>query len=158
MAPAERLALALRRCSIMMGTPSFFGLVLTAAAAALGPSSGPTWSARPEPATERPLMLVGCVQPDRARPERFTPLERSGTTYHLTGTSVKAYVWRHVRIVGGLVPSATLAAQAGAVDQTKAAMAYQAAHSAGTGNIESIDFHITRVRRLTGSCAPKSDR
>jgi hypothetical protein len=71
---------------------------------------------------------------------------------------VKAYVWRHVRIVGGLVPSATLAAQAGAVDQTKAAMAYQAAHSTGTGNIESIDFHITRVRRITGACEPNSNR
>jgi hypothetical protein len=142
----------------MMGTPSFFGLILTAAAAALGPSSGPTWSAPPDPATARPLMLLGCVQPDRSRPERFTLADRSGTTYHLTGASVKAYVWRHVRIVGGLVPSATLAAQAGAVDQTKAAMAYQGGNLPGTGNIGPPEFSVTRVQRVTGSCAPKSDR
>jgi hypothetical protein len=71
---------------------------------------------------------------------------------------VKAYVWRHVRIVGGLVPSATLAAQAGAVDQTKAAMAYQGGNLPGTGNIGPPEFSVTRVQRVTGSCAPKSDR
>ena len=103
-------------------------------------------------------MLVGCVQPDGSRPERFTLADRSGTTYQLTDASAKAYVWRHVRIVGGLVPSPTLAAQAGAVDQTKAAMAYQAAHSAGTGSIDPAEFRVAHVRRLAGSCAPKPDR
>ena len=142
----------------MMGTHFFFGLILTAVAAARGAQSGPTSNVPPDPAATRPLTLVGCVQPDRAKPEQFTLSDKTGTIYRLRGANVKTYVWRNVRILGGLVPSPNLAAQAGAIDQTTAAMAYQAAHSAGTSNIEPIEFHVTRVRRLTGSCAPKSDR
>jgi hypothetical protein len=142
----------------MMGTYFFVGLFLTAAAAALGTPSGPTWSAPPDPGAARPLTLVGCVQPDAARPEWFTLSDKRGTTYHLTGANVKAHVWRNVRILGGLVPSPNLTAQAGAIDQTKAAMVYQGASPPGTGNSGPLEFSVTRVQRVTGSCAPKSDR
>ena len=104
-------------------------------------------------------MLVGCVQPDAAKPEWFMLSDtKTGTTYRLIGANLKAYMWRNVRIVGGLVPSPNIAAQAGAIDQTKAAMAYQGANPPGTGDIEPLEFSVTRVRRLTGSCAPQSDR
>jgi hypothetical protein len=71
---------------------------------------------------------------------------------------VKSYVWWNVRIVGGLVPSPNIAAQAGAIDPTKAAMAYQGANPPGAGNVDVLAFNVTRVRRLTGSCTPKIDR
>ena len=64
-------------------------------------------------------------------------------------------------IRGGLVPSPNLAAQAGAIDQTKAAMAYQGVNRPGTGNSGPLEFSVTRVTRVqsvTGSCAPQSDR
>jgi len=142
----------------MMGTPFIFGLMLTAAAAALGWQSGPTSNVPPVPGATSPLTLVGCVQPDTAKPEQFKLSDKTGTTYRLTGADVKAYMWRNVRILGGLVPSPNLAAQAGAIDQTKAAREYQGANRPGTGNIEPIEFNVTHVRRSTGSCAPKSDR
>jgi len=99
-----------------------------------------------------------CAEPDTARPERFTLSDKTGTTYRLSGANVKAYVWRNVRIRGGLVPSPNLAAQAGAIDQTKAAMEYQGANRRGTGNSGPLEFSVTRVQRVTGSCAPQSDR
>ena len=142
----------------MMGTHFFVGLVLTAVAAARGAQSGPTSNTPPDPGAARPLTVVGCVQPDTAKPERFTLSDKTGTTYRLTGANVKAYVWRNVRIRGGLVPSPNLAAQAGAIDQTNAAMVYQGASQPGTGNSGPLEFSVTRVQRVTGSCAPKSDQ
>jgi hypothetical protein len=142
----------------MMGTHCFVGLILTAAAATLAAQSGATPNALPGPGAARPLALVGCIQPDTARPERFTLSDKTGTTYRLSGANMKAYVWRNVRIRGGLVPAPNIAAQAGAVDQTKAAMEYQGANRPGTGNSGPLEFSVTRVQRVTGSCAPRSDR
>ena len=152
------LALALRSRSIMIRTHLMVGLMLGAAAATLAAQSGATPNALPGPGAARPLTLVGCIQPDTARPERFTLSDKTGTTYRLSGANVKAYVWRNVRIRGGLVPSPNLAAQAGAIDQTKAAMEYQGAKRPGTGNSGPLEFSVTRVQRVTGSCAPRSDR
>ena len=133
------------------------GLIL-AAAGTIGAQSSVTTSPIAPPAKQT-ITLVGCVQTDAAKRESFTLSDRkTGTTYRLTGANVRTYVWRNVRIVGGLVPSPNIAAQAGAIDQTKAAMAYQGANPPGTGNVDLLEFSVTRVRRLTGSCAPKSDR
>lgn len=143
----------------MVRTYFIAGLILTGAAATLGAQSGPTSSPTPALPAEKTITLVGCVLRDAAKPEWFTLSDKkTGTTYRLTGANVRAYVWRNVRIVGGLVPSPNIAAQAGAIDQTKAAMAYQGANPPGTGNVAPLEFNVTRVRRLTGSCAPKADR
>lgn len=152
------LALALRRCSTMVGAPFFIGLILTAAAAAPGGQSGPTSNVSSDPGATRPLTLAGCIQPDPANPQRFTLSDKTGTSYRLTGANLKAYGWRNVRVLGGLVPSPNLAAQAGAIDPTRAAMEYQGANRPDTGKIQSIEFNVTRVRRGIGSCAPKPDR
>ena len=135
----------------------FAGLMLTAAAEIAGAQSGPSSTPPPAPPTKQAITLVGCVQTDSAKPEWFTLSDRNtGTTYRLTGANVKAYVWRNVRIVGGLVPSPNIAAQAGSIDATKGAMAYQGANPPGTGDV-LVEFNVARVRRLTGSCAPKSN-
>ena len=103
------------------------------------------------------LTLVGCVQPDRSKADRYTLSDKTtGTTYHLTGRNVKAFAWRNVRIVGGLVPTPNLAAQAGAVDQTKAAMASQGANPSGRTPPEVLEFRISRVQATTGDCPPKA--
>ena len=133
----------------------FAGLVLTAAEV-LGAQSAQSSKPSPAPPSTKAITLVGCVQTDKTTPERFTLSDKmTEATYRLTGTNVKAYVWRNVRIVGGLVPSANIAAQAGAIDQSKAAMAQQGANPPGTGNTQTLEFRVTRVQGLTGSCAPK---
>jgi hypothetical protein len=137
----------------------FTGLILVAAADIAGAQSVPAPTPPIASPAKQAITLIGCVQSDSAKPGWFTLSDRNtGTTYRLTGANVKAYVWRNVRIVGGLVPSPNIAAQAGAIDPTKAAMAYQGANPPGTGNVGVLEFNVTRVRRLTGSCAPKTDR
>lgn len=141
----------------MMRTYVFVGLVLAGSAAPLGAQS--TSSQKPSPPAPKAITLVGCIQLDAAKSDWFTLSDKTtGSTYRLTGANVRSYVWRNVRIVGGLVPSANIAAQAGAIDPTKAAVAYQGANPPGIGNPEPLEFSVRRVRPLTGSCAPKSDR
>ena len=150
------LALALRSASIMLRTSFVAGLIL-AAAPMLTAQSGQTSSPALAPLAAKTITLTGCVQRDAVKPGWFTLSDtKTGTIYRLTGANVRAYVWRNVRIVGGFVPSPNIAAQAGAIDQTKAAMAYQGANPPGAG-IEPLEFNVARVRRLTGSCA-KSDQ
>jgi len=135
----------------MMQTLLFAGLLLTQSGQASKPS--------PAPPSTKAITLVGCVQTDKATPERFTLSDtKTETTYRLTGANVKAFVWRNVRIVGGLVPSANLAAQAGAIDQSKAAIAQQGANPPGAGNTQTLEFRVRRVQGLGGSCTPKPDR
>jgi len=143
----------------MMPVHFFASLVLAAAAQTLAAQSGSVSSPAAAPLTKKPITLVGCIQPDAAKPEWFTVSDtKTGVSYRLTGPNVKAYVGRNVRIVGGLVPSPNIAAQAGAIDQTKTATAYEGANPQGTGKIESVEVNVAHVQALTGSCAPKPGR
>jgi hypothetical protein len=103
------------------------------------------------------LTLVGCVQRDGSRPADWFTLwdAKSGTTYHLTGPKVKAFVWRNVRIVGGLVPTPNIAAQAGGIDQTKAAMAFEGHDHSSIRMAEERELRVRTIKPLTGSCSPR---
>src|ERR1700732_425059 len=130
-------------------------LILAYATVPLMGQSGSPLPAQRQPApprTAKTLTLDGCVQLDDSKAD-WSKLSDKTTwsTYHLIGPNVRAFVWRSVRIVGGLVPSPNIAAQAGAIDPTKTAMAYARANTSGTGNVELLEFHVTRVRPLTGS-------
>jgi hypothetical protein len=155
------MALRLRRAVTMhikhLTELGILGMLMTAATlgaqsnrASSPPSPPPT-----PPAAQRALTVTGCVQLDETHGGAFTLSDkRTGTKYRLTGSDLKAYTWRNVRIVGGLVPSANLAAQAGAIDPTKAAMASQGGNPGAPGSADIAEFNVARVRRLTGSCAP----
>jgi hypothetical protein len=100
----------------------------------------------------KPLVLVGCVASDQARADQFTLAdEKAGVTYRLNGTKLDTYSGRRVRIVGGLYPSGNVAAQAGAIDPSKAAIA---ANAAETRAAQLPEFHVKQVRQLRGSCDP----
>jgi hypothetical protein len=143
----------------MMHVSFFASLLLAAAQTLAAQSGGPAPSPAATQVTKKPITLIGCIQPDAAKPEWFTVSDtKTGVSYRLTGPSVKAYVGRNVRIVGGLVPSPNIAAQAGAIDQTKTATAYEGANPQGTGKIESVEVNVAHVQALTGSCAPKTGR
>jgi hypothetical protein len=106
---------------------------------------------------DKPMVLVGCVAIDEASADQFTLSDtKAGVTYRLSGTKLHAYTGRRVRIVGGLYPSANVAAQAGAIDPTKAAIAATTATEIGT--VEFPKFHVTEVRQLKGSCAPSAPK
>jgi hypothetical protein len=143
-----------------MPTTFLAGLVALVATAAINAQTSetvpPTQSSQTAAAAPKTLTLVGCVQPDETKPDRFTFWAKdSGATYRLSGTSMKGFEWRNVRIVGGLVPTANLAAQAGAIDETRVAMAQQGADPQGSRNLEIFEFRVSTVRALSGTCARK---
>jgi hypothetical protein len=134
-------------------------LILLAATATAWGQTAPAQTPPSQPAASAPgktLTLIGCVQPDETTRDSYTlAVKDTKTTYRLSGASMKGFVWKNVRIVGGLVPSPNIAAQAGAIDQTKVAMAQQGADPQGTSNIELLEFRVNTVRTLAGTCSPK---
>src|SRR6266550_6849040 len=79
--------------------------------------------------TPKALTITGCVAGEAPGPDRYTLTDsEGGTKYRLTGTTVRSYAGRRVQITGGLVdskrlhiggglvPSANVAGQAGAID------------------------------------------
>ncbi|MBI1808253.1 MAG: hypothetical protein HYR75_00020 [Gemmatimonadetes bacterium] len=108
------------------------------------------------------MTLSGCVERRGSAPGQYTLSEgKSGTTYELTGAAVRDFVGRRVEIIGqaprrftiagGLTPSANVAAQAGAMDPVRAAVA-SAGGSAGPGLVDLPEFRVKSVRPISGAC------
>jgi hypothetical protein len=98
-------------------------------------------------------------------PGHFTLADsQTGSKYRLSGKGLGKYLNQRVEIVGkaqgsrltvrgGLTPSPNTAAQAGAIDPTKAAVASMPGGAdSGTGTAALPEFKVTRVQPLTGSC------
>jgi hypothetical protein len=109
------------------------------------------------------ITLSGCVERTEKSPGQYTLEDKqSGVTYRLTGAALREHVGKTVLIVGtaasnrlkisgGLVPSPNVAAQAGAMDPARAAVAAQGG-SAGPGTVELPEFRVKSVRPAAGSC------
>jgi hypothetical protein len=113
----------------------------------------------------KPLTLSGCISASPNETGLFTLSDtkqgnRQGTKYKLVGTDVREYVGQHVevsgvaprrmQIVGGLYPSANIAAQAGAIDPNQAAIA--AASGPAAGGRPLVEFRVKSVRAIPGAC------
>ena len=109
---------------------------------------------------DKSMVLVGCVSAAQANDDQVTLADpKAGVTYRLSGTKLRTYTGHRVRIVGGLYPSTNVAAQAGAIDPTKAAIAATTSSNAGqTGPVELPKFHVTQVRKLKGSCVSSASK
>ncbi|MBZ5559695.1 MAG: hypothetical protein LAO77_20705 [Acidobacteriia bacterium] len=116
----------------------------------------------PAKPTPKVITLSGCVERSGSTPGQYTLSEvKGGAVYKLTGTDVRDFVGRRVEIVGqgprrftiagGLTPSANVAAQAGAMDPTRAAVA-SAGGSAGPGTVDLPEFRVKSVRPISGAC------
>lgn len=133
-------------------------LALTTAAVVVAPLSAQQESstaADPQAAKPaKPLTITGCVTEDRAASESYTLREKKGgVAYRLMGVKTFAYEGRRVRIVGGLYPSPNIAAQAGAIDPTQAAIA--AATPGGLGTVgQPLEFRVSAIRPVRGACPP----
>jgi hypothetical protein len=114
----------------------------------------------------KPLTLVGCVAPADSAGGQFTLLSEGALAYRLSGANMRDYVGRRVqvvgdpasrrlRIVGGLVPSANVAAQAGAIDPSQAAIAAAEAGSAEARHARIPEFRVKAVQTIPGSCPAK---
>jgi hypothetical protein len=153
-----RCSLASSMSTDYRGVASVIGggllVLVTAVTAGAQPSQAPSGQNTTVGKTEKPLVLVGCVTADRATPDQFTLLDaKAGVNYRLYGVKVYTYEGRRVRIVGGLYPSANIAAQAGGIDPTKAAIAATTPMGA-VGSAQPVEFRVSQVRPIKGSCPP----
>jgi hypothetical protein len=115
---------------------------------------------KPAPKT---LSLSGCVVSSEKTPDQFTLDDATEGKYRLTGLRLHDYVGQRVQIAGaivdtkrltikgGLTPSANVAAQAGAMDPARAAVA-SAGGAAGPGTVELPEFKVKSVRPVSGGC------
>jgi hypothetical protein len=110
------------------------------------------------------ITVSGCIERDKKTPEQFTITDKkAGKTYKLTGANLAEYLGRPVQVDGGIVvkgitikgglqPNPNVAAQGGAMDPSRAAVA-AATGSVGTGNVDDIkEFRVKAVRPSAGSC------
>lgn len=137
-----------------------FGLALALVCAPLGAQDK---KAAAKPASKT-ISLSGCVVRGETKPGQYTLEDRDeGSQYRLTGVKVSDYVGQRVLIAGavvetkrltikgGLTPNANVAAQAGAMDPARAAMA-AAGGAAGPGTVELPEFRVKSVRPASGAC------
>ena len=142
----------MRRVTMALG-------VVAVGAAALG-AQGTKAPAKPAPKT---VSLSGCVVRAENTPDRFTLEDASEGKYRLSGVNLRDYLGQRVQIAGavvetkrltikgGLTPNPNVAAQAGAIDPARAAVA-SAGGAAGPGTVDLPEFKVRSVRPVSGAC------
>ena len=145
--------------------------MFTAALAAQGassPSQSPEQkAAEKKPAAKPPttvVALTGCVGGGRSAGEPFTITSDDGTiAYKLSGKNMRQYLGhrvtivgsndtRRLKVVGGLYPSPNVAAQAGALSATKAAVAADPISTAAKTDQQLPEFRVKSVQSSGASC------
>jgi hypothetical protein len=132
-----------------------------AGAAAQAPGSSP----KPPANDNKEIRLNGCISRDAIRPGQFNFLDNeSGFKYRLTGKGLRKFVGQRVEIVGGppgkgvtfrtgLWPSPNTAAQAGALDPAKAAVANLPGGASDAPGVSPLpEFKVLRLRGVEGAC------
>ena len=119
------------------------------------------------PAKDAPkgMRLNGCISRDTILPGQYNFREQdSGDRYRLTGKNLKKFVGQRVEIVGGppgkgvtlktgLWPSPNTAAQAGALDPAKAAVARFPDGASDAAGVSPLpEFRVIRLRGAEGAC------
>jgi len=113
------------------------------------------------------ISLSGCVVQSEKSPDQFTLNDATEGTYRLSGLKLHDYLGQRVQVAGavvenkrftvkgGLLPNPNVAAQAGAMDPARAAVASQGG-TAGPGAVDEWfpEFKVKSVRPADGSCPP----
>jgi hypothetical protein len=124
--------------------------IVSFAAAQTNSTPFSTTQPKPSASSTKQLDLTGCVQGVEGGLDQYVLVDgKDKKTYRLSGKGLRTYVGRHVRVEGGLYPSANVAAQAGAIDPAQAAAA---APVGDAGPRTLVELRVQRVRRLAGSC------
>jgi hypothetical protein len=126
----------------------------------------PLGAQKPDKKTPKTISLSGCVVRSEKTPDQFTLNDVNAGTYRLSGVKLHDYLGQRVQLAGavvenkrftvkgGLLPNPNVAAQAGAMDPARAAVA-SAGGAAGPGTVEEFpEFKVKSVRPADGSCPP----
>ena len=110
------------------------------------------------------VTLTGCVERDETTPDQFTVTdEKGGVKYRVTGKDFQEYLGRPVQmdggvvvkgvvIKGGLLPNPNIAAQAGALDPSRAAVQAQTSGSTTGTTPDLQEFRVKTIRPTGGTC------
>lgn len=141
-----------------------FWTALTIAACITGVSAQqPSSPEKKPPRAARTVTLTGCVERG-STPTQVTIDDPLNGRYEVSGSDIKKYLGQRVRVAGtpgstrfrvkgGLWPTPNVAAQAGAIDPARAAVAAQPGGPAsGTGDIDLPTFKVKAIRTLDGAC------
>jgi hypothetical protein len=113
---------------------------------------------------DKTVTMSGCVSADGPNLSQLTFTDTAdGSKYRITGSDTRKYVGQRVEIVGvqpprklkiqgGLTPTPNVAAQAGDLDPTRAAVAAAGGGTRGTGTPELPEFRVSRVKAVGGEC------
>jgi len=140
--------------------------VLAAVLLAAQSQPAPKTDQKPDP--NAPLTMNGCVTrdyTDSKNANAYTFVDNTdGSRYRLKGRSISKYSGmavqivgvvdtKKVKVVGGLYPSPNVAAQAGAIDPAKAAVAaLPGGPTTGIGNVDLPTLNVTRLSLGSGEC------
>lgn len=118
----------------------------------------------PDKGQPKTISLSGCVASNEKSPDQFTIEDAAQGKYRLTGLKLRDYVGQRVQLAGavvetkrltirgGLTPNPNVAAQAGAMDPARAAVA-SAGGAAGPGTVDLPEFKVKSVRPVSGGCS-----
>jgi Protein of unknown function (DUF5818) len=112
------------------------------------------------------VSLSGCVVQSEKTADQFTLNDAKEGTFRLSGVKLRDYLGQRVQVAGavvenkrltvkgGLLPNPNVAAQAGAMDPARAAVA-SSGGAAGPGTVDDFpEFKVKSVRPADGSCPP----
>ena len=132
---------------------------------AMAAQSGTTADKKPAPKPAPTVVtLTGCVGGGKSAGAPLTLTSADGTVaYKLSGKNMRKYLGqqvtitgsndtRRLKIVGGLVPSANAAAQAGALDPARAAVAADPLSTAAKDDQQLPEFRVKSVQTSGASC------
>ena len=118
-------------------------------------AQSPAVRATAAPTAEKPTSLSGCVEAVERTNEGFALPDHKNRTFHPAETNLHLYVGgRPVPVVGGLLPTTNIAAQAGSIDPTIALMATMSGNLAGTGHPRVARPRVIRLGPSGGPCTP----
>src|SRR5215813_13974939 len=138
---------------------SFLAAAILASAAVASAQQSSTKDDTSKSKKPTTITMSGCVQKSEAPGGGYTLFD--GTSqFRLTGVDVRDFVGRHVevvggdsrkvKIVGGLLPNANVAAQAGNMDPARAAT--KAADGTAVNGTGAPEFRVRSIKPTQGSC------
>lgn len=109
------------------------------------------------------ITLNGCVTRDEKSPDQFVITDVHEGTYRISGKDFREYLGRSVTVdggvvvkgfvvKGGLLPNPNIAAQAGSLDPSRAAVQAATAQSTTGPDSPLPEFRVKKIATATGQC------
>jgi hypothetical protein len=123
-------------------------------AQALLQSTPPQAPPPPSPAEHKPLTIAGCAPTEGTAPAAFKLYDpHRGWMYRLTGERLGSSGHTRVQVVGALVPTPNIAAQAGSIDPAGVTVSSaNRVNLSGSTPFNQPKLHIEKVRAFQGGC------